>query len=89
MTPPFDPRLDELFVRYWDDALTDAEAEHLERLLVADPVVRERFTHFAQQAVIAAHTTAVGPARRWLVHLIAPFACSEATVGRPAKPTKR
>ncbi len=62
MTPPRDPRLDELFVRYWDDALTDAEAAELGRRLSADPAAREWFQFLCLQAVAAAELPAVAGA---------------------------
>lgn len=60
--PLGDPRLDELFVRYWDDALTDAEAAELEQRLLSDPSARERFRLLSLQAVTAAELTAVARA---------------------------
>jgi hypothetical protein len=41
-TPP-DPLPEELFLRYWDDVLTDAEAAVLAERLRTDPAARERF----------------------------------------------
>lgn len=52
------PRLDELFVRYWDNALTPAEADELAALLASDPVAREWFQFLAAQAVTAAELLA-------------------------------
>ena len=53
MTPP-DPRLDLLFARYWDAALTPAEATELNARLRHDPDARERFRAFCLQATAAA-----------------------------------
>ena len=60
MTPPRD-RLDELFVRYWDNALTDAESAELAALLAADPVAREQFQILCAQVVTAAELPALTP----------------------------
>ncbi len=60
--PDRSPRLDELFVRYWDDALTDAEAAELERRLTADPADRDWFRLLTLQAVTAAELSAVARA---------------------------
>lgn len=54
MIPSDDLHLYELFVRYWDNSLTPAEAEELEGRLAADPVVRNSFQLFTMQAVAAA-----------------------------------
>lgn len=54
-----DTRLDELFVRYWDNALTDGEAAELDRLLVSDPAAREWFRTLSLQAVTAAEVSSV------------------------------
>jgi ferric-dicitrate binding protein FerR (iron transport regulator) len=62
VTPQPEYRLEELFVRYWDGALTPAEAGEFERLLAADPVARERFQSFCLQAVAAAEQPAVAGA---------------------------
>ena len=65
-TPPRDPRLDELFARYWDDALSDAEAAELDRRLATDPAARDWFRFLSLQAAVAAEGSAVarvnGPA---------------------------
>jgi ferric-dicitrate binding protein FerR (iron transport regulator) len=60
--PPRDTRLDELFVRYWDDILTDAEASELERRLAAHPADREWFRFLTLQAVATADLSAVARA---------------------------
>jgi ferric-dicitrate binding protein FerR (iron transport regulator) len=62
VNPRPDARLDELFVRYWANDLTAAEAEELELRLAADPTARAWFEHFAQQAVVAAELPANLPA---------------------------
>src|SRR5262249_48781314 len=48
------PRLDELFVRYWDKALSQAEANELEALPAKDPVARGWVQILRGQAVVAA-----------------------------------
>jgi|GEM_PF-3174785 len=53
------PRLDELFVRYWDNALTPAEADELAALLASDPGAREWFQFLAAQAVASAELLTV------------------------------
>lgn len=57
--PTPDPRLDVLFVRYWDDALTNAEAAELERRLSSNPADRDWFRFLTLQAVTAAEFSAV------------------------------
>jgi ferric-dicitrate binding protein FerR (iron transport regulator) len=59
-----DARLDELFVRYWDDALTPDEADELAARLVADPRARELFLLYSQQAVMVAELPAFAPPAR-------------------------
>jgi ferric-dicitrate binding protein FerR (iron transport regulator) len=59
VSPPSDHRLDELFVRYWDNALTGAEAAELEQRLAADPLAREWFQLLCLQAVVTAELPAV------------------------------
>ncbi|HUR52487.1 MAG TPA: hypothetical protein VMZ71_00010 [Gemmataceae bacterium] len=73
-----DSRLEDLFVRYWDNTLTDAEGAELERLLSSDPAAREWFRTLSLQAVTSAELASVhglveaakresepaGPARR-------------------------
>ena len=54
MIPTDDLRLYELFVRYWDNDLTPAEAEELDGRLAAEPRAREWFQLFTMQAVAAA-----------------------------------
>lgn len=51
MTP--DPRLSDLFVRYWDNALTPADAAELRGRLADDESAREAFEQFALHAVVA------------------------------------
>ena len=58
-TPPRDPRLDELFVRYWENALGDAEAVELDRRLATDPAARDWFRFLSLQATVAADGAAV------------------------------
>jgi hypothetical protein len=69
-TPPRDPRLDELFARYWENALGDAEAAELDRRLAADPAARDWFRFLSLQAAVAAEGSAVArvgaaPAGGW------------------------
>jgi ferric-dicitrate binding protein FerR (iron transport regulator) len=52
-----DARLDELFVRYWDDALGPAELAELADRLRADPAERDRFR------LLCLHTVAAGERR--------------------------
>jgi ferric-dicitrate binding protein FerR (iron transport regulator) len=54
-----DSRLDELFVRYWDNALSQAEVDELSAMLANDPVAREWFQILIAQAVVAAELTSV------------------------------
>ena len=54
MTPSDDLHLYELFVRYWDNTLDCAERDELERVLAAEPQVRDWFQLFTMQAVAAA-----------------------------------
>jgi ferric-dicitrate binding protein FerR (iron transport regulator) len=54
-----DARLDDLFVRYWDDALTPAEMAELADRLRADPAERDRFRLLCLHAVAAGEQTAV------------------------------
>ena len=77
MSAPDDYRLEELFLRYWDNALTDSQAMEFEQLLRSDPDARERFRLLSLQAVTAADLAAVNrvpefarfadqqPAGRW------------------------
>lgn len=53
-----DPRLDELFVRYWDNALSQAETDELETLLANDPVAREWFQILVAQTLVVAELPA-------------------------------
>jgi hypothetical protein len=57
-------RLDELFVRYWDGILTDAEAQELEHLLATDPESRDCFQLLCLQAVAAADLPAASARTR-------------------------
>ncbi len=52
MTPA--DRFEDLFVRYWDGALTPPEAADFERLLRADAAALARFQHLCLQATVAA-----------------------------------
>jgi ferric-dicitrate binding protein FerR (iron transport regulator) len=54
-----DSHLEELFVRYWDDALTQTEAADLQERLASDPACRECFQHFCLQTLAAAELQAV------------------------------
>ena len=54
MMAPDDDRLTQLFVRYWDNALTRAEMNELETLLASDDSARELFQVLSLQAVSAA-----------------------------------
>jgi len=60
--PPLDPRLTDLFVRYWDNALSPSEADDLRQRLAADPAAREAFQFLSFQAVTAADGPMAGPA---------------------------
>lgn len=60
--PPTDRRLDELFVRYWDNTLTDAQAEDLEQRLKSDPAARAWFQFLLLQVSAAADFGAVARA---------------------------
>jgi len=63
-----DPRLTDLFVRYWDNALTLADQEELTRRLAADPVARGEFRQLSIQAVAVAeagHVRLAAPRRSW------------------------
>ncbi len=46
--------LDELFVRYWENDLSEADAAELQRRLATDLAAREAFQFFCLQAVVAA-----------------------------------
>jgi ferric-dicitrate binding protein FerR (iron transport regulator) len=67
MTPRDDSNqaaaLEQLFVRYWDNALTCAEAADLDQRLASDPVEREWFRLLTMHAVAAAELTAVNRAQ--------------------------
>lgn len=56
-----DARLDELFVRYWDNVLTTAEVGELTLRLRTEPTARERFQFLCLQAVASADLPAGGP----------------------------
>src|SRR5262249_486497 len=60
--PHLDPRLTDLFVRYWDNALSLAEADDLRQRLAADPAAREAFQFLSFQAVTAAEAPMASPA---------------------------
>ena len=69
---PPSPRMEELFLRYWDNSLTSAEATELDRWLADDPAVRDQFNELVMQTVAICEFHAVsrpGPARargeRW------------------------
>lgn len=61
MNPPPDVRLAELFVRYWDDALTPVEARELEQRLATDHAARAWFQTLVLQAVAAADLSTARP----------------------------
>ncbi|HEX3150019.1 MAG TPA: hypothetical protein VHR66_18220 [Gemmataceae bacterium] len=70
MSPNPDTGLTDLFVRYWDNALTPAEAGGLAARLASDPVARDEFRLLSLQAVAAAEplpapAPAIPAARRW------------------------
>jgi hypothetical protein len=66
VSPSPDPRLTDLFVRYWDNALAPAEHDDLAARLAADPAARDEFRLLSLQAVAAAEPGAPpAPARRW------------------------
>lgn len=54
-----DPRLEDLFIRYWDDTLTDDEREELDRRLATDTAAREWFRTLHLQAVTSAELGSV------------------------------
>jgi anti-sigma factor RsiW len=58
-TPP-DPLPEELFLRYWDGLLTDAEAAELVERLRTDPAARERFESLCQQVAALGECRLVG-----------------------------
>jgi hypothetical protein len=74
-----DHRLDELFVRYWDNALTPAEADELATLLAADPRAMELFQLYCVQAVTVAELPVFGPPA------VDPRTGNETEVARAAK----
>jgi len=51
--------LEELFVRYWENALSAAESAEFHRLLATDPQARERFQNYCLQGVVAAELPAL------------------------------
>jgi hypothetical protein len=69
LSPSPDPRLTDLFVRYWDNALAPAEHDELAARLAADPAARDEFRLLSLQAVAAAEPGAppvpARPARGW------------------------
>jgi ferric-dicitrate binding protein FerR (iron transport regulator) len=58
-----EPRLDELFVRYWDNRLSAAEAGELQSRLAADASARKAFEFLCMQAVAAAEHASFADAR--------------------------
>jgi hypothetical protein len=60
VTVSADARLDELFVRYWDNVLVPAEVNELAQLLATAPTARERFQFLCLQAVASADLPASG-----------------------------
>jgi ferric-dicitrate binding protein FerR (iron transport regulator) len=48
------PKLQELFLRYWDNTLTDGETVELNRLLAEDSMVQKEFSTFLMQ-IVAIH----------------------------------
>jgi ferric-dicitrate binding protein FerR (iron transport regulator) len=58
MSFPIDLTLEELFLRYWDNVLTEEEREELEERLTLDAQAREAFQLFCTQTVIAAELPA-------------------------------
>ena len=75
MNPSPDPRLTDLFVRYWDGALTPSQHEELAARLAADPAARAEFRLLSVQAVAAAEAAVpIGP---------------PAPAGRPARVSRR
>ena len=56
-----DPRLTDLFVRYWDNALTPAEHDELATRLAGDPAARAEFQSLSVQVVTAAEVGALAP----------------------------
>jgi ferric-dicitrate binding protein FerR (iron transport regulator) len=65
--------MDELFLRYWDNSLTSAEAAELDRWLADDPAMRDQFNELVMQtvAICECHavsrpgSASVGGARAW------------------------
>ncbi len=60
---------EELFVRYWDDALTADQQMELERLLATNAAVRESFQHFCIQTLVAADLPAIAATRSGALEL--------------------
>jgi ferric-dicitrate binding protein FerR (iron transport regulator) len=56
-----DSRLDELFVRYWDNVLTPAEIDELAQRLATDSAARDQFQFLCLLAVAGADLPAGGP----------------------------
>src|SRR5262245_17165224 len=52
-------RLEELFPRYWDSALTSSELEEFEAILRADPEARECFLLLSMQVVAPVELSAL------------------------------
>jgi hypothetical protein len=61
VTLPPDPRIADLFARYWDDALTPVERDELNARLATVPAAREAFQAYLVQAVAAAEAGPVAP----------------------------
>lgn len=61
--------LDDLFVRYWENSLTEVQAAELEQQLSSDPQAREEFHLFCLQAVAAGELSSVSQAAREPVEL--------------------
>ncbi|HEY1186443.1 MAG TPA: FecR domain-containing protein, partial [Gemmata sp.] len=61
MTDSPGARLEELFVRYWDNTLSPNEAAALAHLLATDPAARDGFQFLCAQAVAVAELPAVAP----------------------------
>jgi ferric-dicitrate binding protein FerR (iron transport regulator) len=61
VNPTLRSRLDELFVRYWDDTLTPAEADELSRLLADHAAARAQFQLSCAQVITATELPALTP----------------------------
>ena len=87
MNTPADARLVELFVRYWDGVLTDAEGAELERVLAADPAAREWFQTLTLQAVASAELRVPRPELTRAAEPVPP--AEPAANGAPEAPAPR